>query len=364
MYKVLLVDDMEYVRRDVKRLKIWGESSDFTIVGEACNGQEALIKLETNPVELVITDIRMPIIDGIDLVRKITEKKLAPCVVLLSDYTEFNYARQGFVYGAFDYLGKPVDGEELSKLLVRVKQYLVERQQEDVKLKNLEGIAEEKLDNYYPSSDVTQLINLIGQGDMRVSEIVDYMVTKTGEAFQYDLAKTTVVINRAMCEVMSEVLKKNEWICAFMDIAPLRNIDFSKYSDCEALKTAVGKSAEQLSSIMLKFAHSNVSNTYVRQICLFALEQIESDISLNTLSEQLFINKIYMGNLFKQKTGLALIEYLIMIKMERAKKLVQDGVLKNYEIAEKLGYKDIEYFSKLFKKYTGMSPTEFRQQNT
>lgn len=364
MHKVFIVDDMELVRREVKRLKLWGEPSGFIIVDEAENGQEALKKLEKEPVDLVITDIRMPIIDGIELVKKVTEKRFAPCVALLSDYTEFNYARQGFIYGAFDYLGKPVDEGELSKLLVRVKQYLTERRQEEEKLKQLEGIAEEKLETFYPAQDVERLISYIEQGDSKVIEACNSMVSSTAAAFQYDLAKTAVVINHAMYEVINAIIAKNEWIKLFLDTTSFRNNTFSKCSDWEMLKAAVCEQTEQLSSFMVKFAHSNENNNTVKQICLFALEQIDGDISVTTISERLFISKTYLSELFKQKTGLTLSQYLMMVKMERAKKLVQDGVLKNYEIAEKLKYKDIEYFSKLFKKYTGMSPNEFRRQRT
>lgn len=347
---------MEFIRRDIKRLKLWGGPSGFTVIGEAEDGYEALKKLEACPVDLVITDIRMPIIDGIELVRKVIEKKLASCVVLLSDYTEFNYARKGFVCGAFDYLGKPLDEEELSKLLQRVKQHLVEKQQKEEKLKKLEGMVAEKVETYYPASDIERMIGYIEQGDMKALEISANMVSTTGEALQHELAKTVVVINKAMREVINTILENNEWMGAFMDITLLRNIEFSKCSDWEMLKLEVSYVTERLISVMVKFAHGNENNNTVKKVCSYVLECTDEDISVKTLSEKLFFSRIYLSDLFKQKTGVALTEYLLMVKMERAKKLVQDGVLKNYEIADKLGYKDIEYFSRLFKKYWGLSP--------
>ena len=75
MFKVMIVDDVEVMRRDVKRLKLWGESSGFIIEAEAVDGLDALEQLEKHSIDLVITDIRMPHVDGIELLRQISEKK-------------------------------------------------------------------------------------------------------------------------------------------------------------------------------------------------------------------------------------------------------------------------------------------------
>ncbi|NOV78726.1 response regulator [Clostridium saccharobutylicum] len=74
MYKVMIVDDMEIARLQLKRLKIWGEVSGFEITDEARNGYEAIQKLQTNSVDLIITDIRMPIVDGVELLEEVMKK--------------------------------------------------------------------------------------------------------------------------------------------------------------------------------------------------------------------------------------------------------------------------------------------------
>jgi len=90
------------------------------------------------------------------------------------------------------------------------------------------------------------------------------------------------------------------------------------------------------------------------------MTNVENNISISTISEALFLTKNHIGDTFKQETGMTVGEYITMVKIERAKQLVIEGTLKNYEIAQKLGYKDVEYFGKLFKKNTGVSPGEFR----
>ena len=93
------------------------------------------------------------------------------------------------------------------------------------------------------------------------------------------------------------------------------------------------------------------------------LHHIENHISIKNIAEKLFISKAYLSEKFKQATGQTLIKYITIAKMERAKFLLQSTDLKNYEIAQRLGYEDPEYFSKSFKKYTGLTPNAFRKKD-
>jgi len=88
LFKVLIVDDMEVFRRTLKRLKLWGDATGFVIISDSVDGQDALMKLEADSYDLIITDIRMPKMDGIELLRAVSEKKLCPVSVLLSDFAE------------------------------------------------------------------------------------------------------------------------------------------------------------------------------------------------------------------------------------------------------------------------------------
>ncbi len=117
MYKTLIVDDRDIFLIELERLKVWGEISGFEVAGKANNGSQAIDLLKNNEYDLVLTDIRMPIIDGLQLLREIKKDNLCSCVVIISEYSEFNYARQGIVLGAFDYLVKPAAEESLLQVL-------------------------------------------------------------------------------------------------------------------------------------------------------------------------------------------------------------------------------------------------------
>ena len=359
MLTVMIVDDMDYARLDIKRLKLWGEESGFCISEEARNGSEALSKLEMNPVDLVVTDIKMPKVDGIELLRKIMEKNLCSCVVLLSDYSDFNYVRQGLVLGAFDYLKKPVNETEFEKLLGRAKDFILEKRKELERVKRLE----ENVEIYFPKADVNQIIELIENGDIRAINAAEHIVHVVDVNLNNDLINVESVLKRVILEIVKEVLEKYRWLDKFLIITKLENMDFLDCDTLVSLEKEFDQIIEKIISTINKLYFNNSRNEIVNSISSYVLENVDVQISLSIVANKLFMNKTYISELFKQKTGIGFVEYLRSVKMERAKKLMNEGNLKIYEIGAILGYKDIEYFSRQFKKYTGINPAEYRQNN-
>jgi two-component system response regulator YesN len=356
MYKVLIVDDFEILRRDIKRLKLWGQNSGFYVCDEAKDGLEALEKLKTNKFDLIITDIRMPRMDGIELLQCIYEKNLCTYTILLSDYTEYSYARQGLVYGAFDYIGKPINENELSRILIRVKDQLVKKEDEEQKLKELEGIIEKSCIN---NTIIKEILELILNGDEKASLLTASMIDSIMGSFNHDKIKALIVLKNAMNDIIDETLKNYTWIKMFYTHNLMKVDFFDCTEEWGKIKERSIDRVEKLIRVVHKFM-GNFDNSTVTQVCLYVLNHINEDLSVKTLSEKLFINKSYLSYIFKKNFGISLLEYLTMVKLERAKMLIKINTLKNYEIANQLGFKDIEYFSKLFKKYTGSSPTEYR----
>lgn len=116
MLKVLVVEDEPPILRGICA-KIKQAHTAFEVVGTASNGQEAIDFLNQNNVDIVFTDIYMPILNGIELLKYISLHELNVKTVFLSGYQEFDYAKAALTYGAVDYLLKPLKTDDLKKLL-------------------------------------------------------------------------------------------------------------------------------------------------------------------------------------------------------------------------------------------------------
>lgn len=116
MYKVVIADDEVWIVFGIKKL-IHRSGEPFVVTGEASNGIQAYDLVREMKPDILITDIRMPGLNGLELMKKLKEEKIYVSVIFISGYAEFSYAREALQMGAFDYLLKPVESEELTALL-------------------------------------------------------------------------------------------------------------------------------------------------------------------------------------------------------------------------------------------------------
>lgn len=120
MLKVLIVDDEVLVRRGIVLGVDWA-SMGCVVVGEAANGEEGLAAVERFSPNLIITDVRMPRMDGIEMMNRLREKGCRAHVIVLTAYSDFSYARSALQFGADDYLLKPFQDRELAAAIDKVR---------------------------------------------------------------------------------------------------------------------------------------------------------------------------------------------------------------------------------------------------
>ena len=138
VYSILLADDEEEVRTSIIHKIDW-EKIGFVVVGDAENGEDALEKIEILEPDVVLTDIRMPYMDGLTLAKRIQISKPSIKVVIFSGFDDFEYAKEAIKLNIIEYILKPVNAEELTQILITIKNSLDE---EVENLKNINGIRE------------------------------------------------------------------------------------------------------------------------------------------------------------------------------------------------------------------------------
>ncbi len=123
MHSVIIVDDELFVRKGLQGMIDW-EKAGFQVIGEADNGEDALELITVKKPDLVVTDIRMPVMDGLDLIQAAAEAGMATEFIIISGYNDFRYAQQAMRFGVVDYVLKPVDQDDFLQALAKLREHL------------------------------------------------------------------------------------------------------------------------------------------------------------------------------------------------------------------------------------------------
>ncbi|MFP3125772.1 response regulator [Ectobacillus funiculus] len=243
MKKVLLVDDERWVRTALK----WTINKlhlPLQVAYECVNGLEALDWIKQNEVDLVLTDIRMPIMDGLSFVKELSQMKGEQDVIVISVHDEFEFVQKAIRNGVYDYLLKPIEETELKACL---EKWLDKRNKEETK-----SNSKQYEDANLPSSTIDSVLQ-------------------------------------------------------YLERTPL------------------------------------------------------DQVTLKDAAESVHMNPSYLSQLFKQQLNKKFVDYITELRMEESKRLLINTTLRISEIAERVGYSDLAYFSNNFKRIIGRSPSEFRK---
>ncbi|HEY8910674.1 MAG TPA: response regulator [Desulfosporosinus sp.] len=357
MFKVLIVDDDKSVRYMLKRYNQWANYG-FSVDEEACDGKEALIKLASGHIDLVITDIKMPGMDGIEFLSELKFRKWDVCTILLSTHSDFEYAKQGIRLGAFDFMTKPLEEDVLSEALERAKKYLDEKNQRSIRVEEERRLIEDSLTHFYPKNREERMAGLILAGNLEALTEAEAAFFELTKLLDHDLFKTARLLEIILTNLSGLVYKAFVWLQKVEEVASSNVLQHT--DSLQGMKSEFLSRIRGLITVIKKY-ELHQSESIVRKTCLYITEHIEEDINLELIANEVHVSKDYLGKLFKQKTGVNVNDYLTKIKMEYAKHLLGTGEYKNYEVSEKLGYSSPDYFCRLFKNYTGFTPLQFRK---
>lgn len=249
MIKVMIVEDEVIERKALAYLFEKYFKDKIEVVSNLSNGERAVEFEKNNEVDLILMDIHMPILDGFEASRIIRDRNKNIQIIILTAYSEFEYARSAIDIGVFKYLLKPVDNAEFISAI----------------------------------NDAIQKI------------------------------KSSVVINKT---------EEVDWVKRD------RNIKF------------------------------------IDEMKNYILENFTKDISLEQVAEHVGLSPDYLGKLFKKIEGQTFTDYLIHLRMEKAKELLEQRDLSIKQIAYMVGYSDPNYFSRAFKKYVGISASQYERVKT
>jgi two-component system response regulator YesN len=360
MFNVLIVDDDKAVKYMLKRYDKWADFG-FRVAEEACDGKEALKKLGDGQIDLVITDIKMPGMDGIEFLSELKCRKWDICTILLSTHSDFEYAKQGIRLGAFDFLTKPLEEDALSEALERTIKYLDEKNEQRIREEKERRLIEDSLTNFYPKKREERIASLILAGNMAVLKEAEDGFSELIKLLDHDPFKMAKLLEIMLSNLSGTIFKEFSWLQKAEE--PAFSTVLQQVDSISGIKSEFLSRVRGLIAVIKKY-ELHRSESIVRKTCQYVTEHIDKDINLELVANEVHVSKDYLGKLFKQKTAGSFNDYLTKIKMEYAKHLLATGDYKNYEISEKLGYSNPDYFCRLFKNYTGHTPLQYRKSGS
>jgi two-component system response regulator YesN len=260
MYQVMIVDD-EPSALDELSLYINRADPEFHVTAKTLTAEDALFALEVTSPDLIITDIRMPLIDGLTLLQQVRESDWEGLAAIVTGYDDFAYARQAVRLGVFEYLLKPVFPDDIAALLQKTRQVL-----------------------------------------------------------DHELAKKVKLRTAIEAELYSQTAEGN--------------------GDCH------------LPAYLVQ------AKTYIR-------DHYAEPLTLSKVAKQVSVNPAYLSYSFTKHCGQNFLEYVTQYRIAKAKELLRQTALQVQEIANRIGYTDVAYFTRIFRRATGLTPGNFRsrQQN-
>lgn len=343
MLSVQIVDDEPIVRLGLRKLIPW-EEYGFKVVCEAQNGVEALEQHENYKIDVVITDIEMPIMDGIEFIKRIRERKIKSVIIILTAYAEFEYAKKAIEYGAAGYILKPIIESQICETLVNIKNNLAV---------TVEREFNSELDN--------RLIEAVLLTDPLAYDLMEKVINEEQEYGVSDDVKVTcyrfIYILETIVNKINKKYRSLNKLESLDEYLKIKNKQFMTKAD---LILEFKQELTRLYEILEKY-YLIYKDNIVRQACNYVIDNIDKKISLMEISKVLGISKNYFCSLFKQEIGESFLNYITRLKMQRAKYLLKEKNMRIYEVCNHLGYVDTTYFTQLFKKYCDMTPQEYKK---
>lgn len=338
------------------------ESHGFRICGEALDGEEALERIKQLNPDLVVTDISMPVMDGLQLIEHCTKVLKAQCrFVILSGHDDFSAAQKALTYGVIDYWLKPIDVIEIHAALgdFRSKWSHSYRDAAAGALTIASSLAAVWTvpvadDPLIDAED--RLLLAIQSGDTAtIEDAAERLCRQLAISFGSDEEAGMAFLSNVLLEVTWKVLEEER-----MGSAPRNDQDFSPPVLPNRADSWPGVLAAFACKASERLARQRSDTGPAWEVARIIRERYSEPLQLQTIAGMLHFQPAYLGQLFKKQMGMSFLDYVHRTRVEAARKLLRRTNLKIADVARRVGYEDPEQFAAKFKQWLGMTPSQYK----
>ena len=374
MYSIVFAEDEKTTRENICRVIDW-ERYDFSISATASDGEEALQAVRQFRPEVLITDIRMPFMDGLELCRQ--AKKIVPTIkiIILSGFMEFSYAQEAIRLGVQDYIVKPVTPDKLIRILVKLNEQLQEESDHRAHvsqlirdLRSVEHRLQESPGGEIYAEDISQTLKAEEQlndflrvgNPEEIAGFTDCLFHAIGEpSFHSSLFRSFFLLKIMGCCVKAvesmngdphETLPPLNDLTAFLEKTADYETARESLRGCFASVIAYRSVATSATAMLVDKAKNFVRLNYS-----------SPDLSIRQVADHVGLSPNYFSNVFKQYAGTTFVKYLTGFRIEKAKELLRTTDSNVVEVAGRVGYDNANYFSAVFHRITGLPPIAYKE---
>jgi len=403
VFKLLIVEDESKTRAALRQFIPWNAWGIGAVL-EAGNGKQALHIAERERPDFILTDIRMPVMDGVELARRVSETMPDTGIIMLSAYSDLQYFKSAMKSRAIDYLLKPVDTAELEQAIRSAAERLRQREERKKERQVIDRNLPLLRSNFFlsllkeaPNDESDALATLRSLG-MELPAGTSWHVVELG--FAPDEGTRPAAAAKEAAALLEETYREVAWrqvaidrdrCFVFLgrppgDAADDRTLSaLAEEAKAQLEEAHAGKAVLRMTERPLGLCElfrtagllepvgpvdwSETDKASIdRQTALVqtvkeivASRYAEETLSVNAIAEQVSYTAAYVCMVFKRATGTTVNHYMNQYRIRMAKKLLADPDIKMYEIAQRVGYANENYFSKVFKKYEHVSPSEYKR---
>lgn len=384
-YTLLIADDDAMIRKGLTNLMPWSELG-FQLVDVLSDGKALMQRLSAQPADVVLTDIRMHEVSGLMVAKEVFENHIPTRMVILSGYSEFEYAQQALRYGVKEYLLKPISIDALRETFERIRIDLDRERSEREYLARVKSYAEGLAGNMDALFVGDALAGLLS-GDSRFAERM-----RLNSWEEKDVRRLALLLEVSCppggAELVENALRLLDDGCAFHPLQKrpdrVEGLLLEKRQGTGGiLRNTAGilDSLNAMTGMRLELSSCTAFDDLrqlcsykraapwdeeegpVAKACAYIRANYSKNITLNDVAAQLYVNPAYLSRVFHEKIGQTFTETLTRIRLDAAIERLKTGDMPISEIARVCGYPSSKYFYKQFKRYMGISPGEWRSVN-
>ena len=372
MYQILLIDDDETIL-DGLRAVLEHHFPDEFLCATAADGEDAVKWMQKEYYHLIISDNKMPRLDGLSLLRILKKYEISSCVIILSGFDDYSYIRNALKTGAYDYLLKPVNIRQLVDMIRLLIPGLKHNTPSYLPAGFRIGDEEEKEQTEYfdlPLSESPKTEeNLKRELEQLRQSLCDMDRSSCADIIDLifsELSGKTLAREKFQEDLMSFVYSLMEHNSSMIQIIvehKLTRYDISnhiKNIPCVSQLKELFREDILLYSDKLTAIQNERNHHMVRKAKDYIKAHVSDPLTVTDISAQFRLSPYYFSTLFKNLTGMCIRDYIVQERIEKAKVLLKNPNKKIQDIALESGYQDAAHFNRAFKKITGLSPSKFR----